>query len=364
MRNRILNILTAALFIIISSCSKTPQYSVLIISGQGDNNNKASSESIKQILDETGLFATTVITAPVKGEDLPELNPNFAEYSLIVLDHDCDILPEVTNTALTDYINKGGGLVVCNSKYYQGDSANNSSTISERHDFEIRTILSDHPVTKGLPMRWVHPSDMIIQGLNPPSADSEVLATAYSDTAFSGSGRREPVFLTRNSGQGRIFTILIGVPDNVENQALHCSGFIVTLQRAAEWAATGSVTQEVPFDFPTAAGPVVRPGFKSMTDEEVFTNIGSYDISKSTKYFTFLQSMIRKASGDEEKLLQIEKKMVTVLKDPEATSEARKLLLRELSWMGTDYCIPAIKDLGSDPELTDDVEFALNRLQK
>jgi hypothetical protein len=29
-------------------------------------------------------------------------------------------------------------------------------------------------------------------------------------------------------------------------------GFIATLQRGAEWAATGKVTQKVPGDFPTA----------------------------------------------------------------------------------------------------------------
>jgi type 1 glutamine amidotransferase len=34
--------------------------------------------------------------------------------------------------------------------------------------------------------------------------------------------------------------------------AMQCVGFIATLQRGAEWAATGNVTQKVPNDFPTA----------------------------------------------------------------------------------------------------------------
>jgi len=33
---------------------------------------------------------------------------------------------------------------------------------------------------------------------------------------------------------------------------MSCVGFIVTLQRGAEWAAIGKVTQKVPSDFPTA----------------------------------------------------------------------------------------------------------------
>jgi hypothetical protein len=63
-------------------------------------------------------------------------------------------------------------------------------------------------------------------------------------------------------------------------------------------------------------------------------------------------------------LLAIERKMVDVLKNPQATTDAKKLLLNELSWMGTEYCHQAIIDLSSDPELSDEVEFALIRLQK
>ncbi len=63
-----------------------------------------------------------------------------------------------------------------------------------------------------------------------------------------------------------------------------------------------------------------------------------------------MQSQIRNAAGDEEKLLDLEKKMVKVLTSSEATAEAKKLMLRELSWMGSDYCISAIKDLTAVPE--------------
>jgi type 1 glutamine amidotransferase len=49
-------------------------------------------------------------------------------------------------------------------------------------------------------------------------------------------------------GKGRIFHTTLGhdVP------AISCVGFIATLQRGTEWAATGDVTQKVPADFPTA----------------------------------------------------------------------------------------------------------------
>jgi len=41
--------------------------------------------------------------------------------------------------------------------------------------------------------------------------------------------------------------------------AHRCVGFITTLQRGTEWAATGKVTQKVPEDFPTEAKVSLRP---------------------------------------------------------------------------------------------------------
>jgi len=359
----LLYLLAAALITLLPSCKQTPVYKALIITGQSDHDWKVSSEAVKQILDETGMFSTVIATSPGKGEDMSGFNPDFSGYDLVVLDYEGDTWPEKTTGSLAEYVENGGGIVLYNAKSDPGGASADSITVSERHDFEIRTTVSDHPVTKGLPVRWLHPYDEIIQGIKFAGEDVQVLAAAFSGNPFSGTGRREPVLVARNRGQGRIFATLIGTPDGKENQALHCAGFIVTLQRGAEWAATGSVTQEVPFDFPTAAGAVLWTDFKGMTPEEIFENIGNYDIGKSTKYFTLLQSQIRKAAGDEKKLLKLEKNMVDVLGNDEASDDAKKLILRELSWMGTDYCIPAIKALASDPELSDDVEFALTRLQ-
>ena len=36
-------------------------------------------------------------------------------------------------------------------------------------------------------------------------------------------------------------------------KSLQCVGFIATMNRAAEWLATGKVTQALPKNFPTAA---------------------------------------------------------------------------------------------------------------
>jgi hypothetical protein len=169
--------------------------------------------------------------------------------------------------------------------------------------------------------------------------------------------------MTITFGKGRVFHTTLGHADEGGGPAMQCAGFIATLQRGAEWAVTGNVTQKVPWDFPSAAGVVLRPNYKELTLDEALANIGRYDIAKSTKNLSCLQNSIRNLQGDVEGLLKLEKMMVKVLTGKETTVEAKKLLLRELSWMGSDYSVAAIKNLVSNPELKDEAEFALFRLQ-
>jgi len=126
-----------------------------------------------------------------------------------------------------------------------------------RHDFTVVTRTPAHPIMQGLPAAWLHPSDEIYSQLRGPAKNVTVLATALADkTKFpTASGEDEPVLMTITYGQGRIFhTTLghVGPKDAPPFLPLTCAGFIVTLQRGTEWAATGRVTQVVPADFPTA----------------------------------------------------------------------------------------------------------------
>ena len=56
------------------------------------------------------------------------------------------------------------------------------------------------------------------------------------------------MLMTLEYGKGRVFHTVLGHAD----YSMNCVGFITTLQRGAEWAATGKVTIPVPKDFPTA----------------------------------------------------------------------------------------------------------------
>jgi type 1 glutamine amidotransferase len=400
-KHHLLLIFAAGLLTFFSACKNETGYKTLIITGQNNHNWKASSPILKQILDETGLFSSEIMITPGKGEDMKTFNPDFTKYKLVVIDYNGDSWSEKTNSAFVEYVKNGGGVVLYhaadnsfpswkeynemsglggwgdrnqkdgpyvyykNNKLVKDTSAGNGGSHGKRREFLVRTRITDHPITRDLPAAWLHGTDELYSQLRGPSKNMEILATAFADSAAGGGTMRdEPILMAITFGKGRIFHTTMGHADEGGGPSMHCAGFIVTLQRGAEWAVTGDVTQKVPWDFPSAAGVVLRPDFKEMTLDEAFANIGNYEIAKSTKYLSCIQSHIRDLAGDETGLLNIEKKMVKVLNQKETTVEAKKLLLRELSRIGTDYSVPVIKELVSNSELKDEAEFALTRLKK
>jgi type 1 glutamine amidotransferase len=392
-------IVVAGLLTFFSACKNEAVYKTLIITGQNNHNWKASSPVLKQILDETGLFSSEIITTPEKGGDMETFNPDFSKYKLVVLDYNGDSWSEKTNTAFVEYVKNGGGVVSYHAAdnsfpswkeynemtglggwgdrnqkdgpyvYYKNNqlvtdtSAGTGGSHGKRREFLVRNRITDHPITSGLPVRWLHGMDELYSQLRGPAKNMQILATAFADSAAGGGTMRdEPILMTITFGKGRIFHTTMGHADEGGGPSMHCVGFITTLQRGAEWAVTGNVTQKVPWDFPSDAGVVLRPDLKEMTLDEAFTNIGNYEIAKSTKYLTCIESHLRNLAGDETGIFKIEKMMVKVLNDKEATIESKKLILHELSWMGSDYSVPAIKTLVSNTELKDEAEFALARL--
>lgn len=364
--------IVAGMIAAITGCKKT-EYRALIITGQNPHHNwKASFPVLKTILDGSGLFTTDVSISPEQGKDMSRFKPVFSKYQVVVVDYCGDSWPEETKKAFTDYVSNGGGVVIYHGssiafpdwKEYNEMSGlgGSTGTHASRREFEIRTRNSEHPIMKGLPARWLHGSDELYSSLRGPGKNMEILATANSDSTGRGRGRDEPVLMAIGYGKGRVFHTAIGHADEGGGAAMKCVGFIATLQRGAEWAASGTVTQPVPNDFPTASGVVTRSDFRPLTLEEDFLNLSNYEIGKSTRYLTDIQARISQASGDPVKLLEIEKMMVGLLKKSEATVEGKKLILRELSWMGTEYCYPAIKDAATIPDLKDDAYFAIERL--
>jgi uncharacterized protein len=400
MKNKyLLLIIAAGLLTFFSACKTETGFKTLIITGQNNHNWKVSSPILKQILDQTGLFSSEIMTTPDKGGDMKTFNPDFSKYKLVVIDYNGDSWSEKTNSAFVDFVKNGGGVVIYHAAdnsfpawkeynemtglggwgdrnqkdgpyvYYKNGqlvtdtSAGNGGSHGKRREYVVKTRIADHPIMRGLPVAWLHGTDELYSQLRGPAKNMQILATAFADSSLGGGTMRdEPLLMTITYGKGRIFHTAMGHADEGGGPSMQCVGFITTLQRGAEWAVTGEVTQRVPWDFPNTAGVVLRPDFKEMTLEEAFTHIGNYDIVKSTKYLSCIQAHLRSLSGDAAGIKKVEEMMVKVLKDREATVESKKLILRELSWMGSDYSVPTIKELVSNADLKDEAEFALARL--
>jgi len=242
--------------------------------------------ALKVMLDETGLFAVTVVTAPPAGGDYSAFDPQFSKYQAVVMNYDApdERWPAPLKASFERYMTNGGGLVAVHAadNAFAGWRAFNEMTgvggwrarseqagpywflrdgtlVSDpspgpagshgrRTPFQVTVRDATHPIMRGLPPVWMHQGDELYARLRGPGTNMTVLATAYSDPANKGSGRDEPQLMALNYGKGRVFHTTMG-HDIV---ALSSVDFVVTLQRGTEWAATGKVTQKVPVSFPTA----------------------------------------------------------------------------------------------------------------
>lgn len=274
---------------------------VMLLDGESAgpyHNWRLTTPVIRKELEETGLFAVTVVTAPdSKTGDLNGFNPDFAQYKVVVSNYDAPDWPENLKTQFEDYIRNGGGLVVIHAAdnafphwaaynemigiggwrgrdqsagpmwYFDNGKLVEDKTTpgtaghhGARLPFQVVTRAPESPIMKGLPPVWMHAADELYGTLRGPGKNMTVLATAHSDLKNKGSGHEEPMAMVLSYGKGRIFHTVMGH----DVAALSCVGLMTLLQRGTEWAATGRVTQKAPKDFPTAKTTSMRVDIEAM----------------------------------------------------------------------------------------------------
>jgi type 1 glutamine amidotransferase len=292
----------------LTSVSAAP-HRILLVTGQSNRYHDwtKSSPLVKQYLEQTGLFAVEVATTPAQGADMSSFQPDFKPYAAVVVMYEGDEWPAATKAAFVDYMKNGGGLVSIHDtdnafpnwaewnemtgvggwglkpdgslgardekwgpkiRWRDGhivldETPGKAGSHPPPHDFVVTTRTPDHPIMRGLPAAWLHTRDEIYSNLRGPAKNVTVLATAVPDPAKfkNATGENEPMLMTISYGKGRVFhTTLghVGPKDTPPYLPITCAGFIVTLQRGTEWAATGNVTQAVPADFPTVEKPSSR----------------------------------------------------------------------------------------------------------
>jgi type 1 glutamine amidotransferase len=250
---------------------------------------------LKRMLEDVKHFRVEVVTAPPAGADFSNFQPAFKKYDVVVANYDVpdERWSDQLKASFEEYMKNGGGLVSVHAadnafpnwkaynqmigiggwrgrtekhgplwyfkdgKLVRDDSPGRAGSHGARLPFVIEHRVLDHPITKGLPAKWMHVPDELYATLRGPGENMTVLATAFADPANRGTNRDEPILMALTFGKGRIFHTTLGH----DIAAMNSVGFIVTLQRGTEWAATGKVTQKIPADFPTETEFKTRPEY-------------------------------------------------------------------------------------------------------
>jgi len=233
---------------------------------------EAGTRAIRSILEGSGRFKVDITTWPAKP-------PDFARYDVVVNNFNGGHLkdgtrwPRETEVALEKYVGNGGGLVVfhaANNAFPEWPEYNEMIGLGwreksfgpglavvdgrvvtvpkgtgldpghgPRHDFEVFVLDGAHPITKGLPAHWLHPSEQLTHGQHGPAQGLTVLTYAFSEVSRQG----EPMDWVKQYGKGRVYTTMLGHTWKDEpNPNFDDVSFQALLARGTEWAATGAVT--------------------------------------------------------------------------------------------------------------------------
>jgi type 1 glutamine amidotransferase len=261
---------------------------VLLIDGQNNHNWKATTPVLKKELEQCGRFTVDVASNVKPGEKSPtatvDFPPDLSKYDVLLSNYNGADWPKEMQTALEERLRDGkinlvivhaannsfGGWQEYNKMIGLGwrgadfgdrlilDTDGNvlrlpkgkgpGASHGPQHAFLVTVRDPDHPITRGMPREWMHMQDELYHGLRGPAVNVHLLATAYSDKKKGGTGEHEPMIWTVTYGKGRVFH----TPMGHDVTGMRCVGFVGTLQRGTEWAATGKVTLPLPDAFPTA----------------------------------------------------------------------------------------------------------------
>lgn len=285
-RSTLSALLAAASLLCVLPAEAAEKLKVLLIDGQNNHNWKATTPVLVEALESTGQFEVEVSTSPsnkATPEDWEKWKPAFGKADVVLSNYNGQDWPSDVQKAFVAYVSGGGGFVVvhaANNSFGKWDEYNrmigvggwggrkigpdapwvhvengkvvrdtetkgNGGSHGPRHPFVVEHLDTTHPITKGLPGKWLHQKDELYCRLCGPAVNMEVQGFAHSPQ----SKRNEPMLMTIAHGEGRVFH----TPMGHDVEAMRCRGFFTILQRGTEWAATGEVkrTARVPSDFPT-----------------------------------------------------------------------------------------------------------------
>lgn len=319
-RQALLALVVAALAAVPASAEDSGKLRVLLIDGQNNHNWRATTPHLKKVLEACGRFTVDVATSPEKPKLPPPpknatddqtaayrkavadatakyqaamagFHPPLGKYDVIVSNYNGDLWPETVRKELDELVKNGKvGLVIvhaANNSFpqwteynqmigmgWRGNSFGDRLIVDDsgkevrvpkgqgpgaghgpQHEFQVTLRDPEHPIVRGMPPEWKHCRDELYQGMRGPIQNVHLIATSFSSKAQRGTGEHEPMIWTVSYGKGKVFH----TPMGHDLTGMRCVGFVATLQRGTEWAATGKVTLPLPDKFPTAEKSLSLP---------------------------------------------------------------------------------------------------------
>jgi type 1 glutamine amidotransferase len=352
--------LTAILFL--SQCKEPASLSAVIVT----DNTEAVNDMLKTVLENSGLFEVDINS---------NQNPEFTDYDVVVLNLENATWTDEVKANFKSYVTSGGGVVAIGPTVTAFENWEGSSQIfglnaggvlrksNKPYEYQLVNSTIEHPVINGLQKKWMHGNDYLLYKTGDLSNDAEILSTAKADSIHGGNNEYIPVLYSMAAGDGRVFVTTMGFAASLDHiESIQCVGFISTLQRGAEWAATGVVSQEVPVDFPNSVSTHYWEKLQPPTIAEILKKASTYEIGKSKKYLSDFSLRIRNSDGKPETYESYETMILEFL-DSDASVDSKKYMCRELSWVGSEKSITVLEKLVNDKDLSESASYALQRLK-
>ncbi len=247
---------------------------VLILSGPGGRDWRATTSCLRQILTATGRFDVRVCETPAGPRARTLL--------------DFDVLVDATGGSasrndpegeIARFVESGKGLVVTREALADAANAATHKLDGSRepaaeepgrtvpgcwpafssggphpavHFLGVRIVRPDHAITQGMPTQFriadALPGGMVIHG------GAEIIATAHEEGNRETSSNEQPVLVALQHGNGRVFCTALGH----DLAAMQEPVFIASFTRGTEWAATGKVTLPADPGLPRPRAGAVR----------------------------------------------------------------------------------------------------------
>lgn len=232
---------------------------VLILSGFNNHDWRTTTPFLRQQLAAAGTYDVRVVEEPhgITGS-------TFAAYDLVVLDYNGPRWGSETETALSEFVRSGHGLMVVhgaswafNGLVVLGDRHVRTGIVEppwteyrkmvggiwseedpktghgKRHPFQVKIIDKDHPVSRNLPGELTADDELYHHMRMQPGV--RILATAFDDPQFDGTGTNEPVIWILSYGRGRVFHSTLGH----DVRAMQADAFLRPFLAGAAWASGG-----------------------------------------------------------------------------------------------------------------------------